>query len=147
MPANGIMLASSAAEVITGETKLLHPVSKINYTSSFGHRKNPTGPGYQKHIGQDYGIACGSPVRASAAGTVSVSAWAGHSGQRITIDHDERLSTGYSHNSKLIAKVGDQVQAGEVIALSGTTGNSTGCHVHFEVIVDGEWKNPRSFLP
>lgn len=66
---------------------------------------------------------------------------------RVTIDHGSNVRTGYSHNSKLIAKVGETVKQGQLIALSGTTGNSTGCHVHFEVIIDGRWNDPRNFLP
>lgn len=126
---------------------LEHPVATRQISSAFGWRANPTGAGHQIHIGQDYPIACGSPVRASETGRVIVAGWAGHSGQRVTIDHGSRVQTGYSHNSLLLVSVGEFVVQGQVIALSGTTGNSTGCHVHFEVIVNGQWQNPRNYLP
>ncbi|MDQ0093807.1 M23 family metallopeptidase [Paeniglutamicibacter psychrophenolicus] len=133
--------------VLPAGIQLIHPVSSRHITSPYGWRNNPTGAGTQIHIGQDYAIACGSPVYASADGTVIQSAWAGHSGMRVTIDHGSSVRTGYSHNSTLVAKVGDVVKQGQLIALSGTTGNSTGCHVHFEVIINGRWNDPRNFLP
>lgn len=136
-----------ALGALPGGLQLIHPVSSRHITSPYGWRKNPTGSGNQVHIGQDYAIVCGSPVYATEDGTVIQSAWAGHSGMRVTIDHGNSVRTGYSHNSKLIAKVGDVVKQGQLIALSGTTGNSTGCHVHFEVIINGKWNDPRNFLP
>lgn len=136
-----------ALGALPGEIQLIHPVSSRHITSPYGWRNNPTGAGTQIHIGQDYAIACGSPVYASADGVVIQSAWAGHSGMRVTLDHGSSVRTGYSHNSRLIARVGDRVKQGQIVALSGTTGNSTGCHVHFEVIINGRWNDPRNFLP
>lgn len=143
-PMNANMGAPGA---LPGNLRLIHPVTSRHITSPYGWRNNPTGSGTQVHIGQDYAITCGSPVYATEDGTVIQSAWAGHSGMRVTIDHGNSVRTGYSHNSKLIAKVGDVVKQGQLIALSGTTGNSTGCHVHFEVIINGKWNDPRNFLP
>lgn len=133
--------------VLPGSLQLMHPVTTRNISSPYGWRKNPTGPGNQIHIGQDYPIACGSPVYAAEAGRVVVSGWRGHSGNRVTIDHGNNVHTGYSHNSRLLVGIGDEVEQGQLIARSGTTGNSTGCHVHFEVIVDGRWHDPRNYLP
>ncbi|MGY5318637.1 M23 family metallopeptidase [Neomicrococcus lactis] len=124
-----------------------HPVSDIHLTSVFGWRHNPTGTGVQLHIGQDYGVACGTPVTAAADGKVIQSAWAGHSGNRVTLQHKDDFRTAYSHNTTLLVRVGDTVRRGDVIALAGTTGNSTGCHVHFEVQKNGKWVNPVLFLP
>lgn len=124
-----------------------HPVKNIRLTSVFGWRQNPTGPGVQLHIGQDYAVACGTPVTAAADGKVIQSTWAGHSGNRVTIQHSEDFRTAYSHNTTLLVQVGDNVKRGDVIALAGTTGNSTGCHVHFEVQKHGKWVNPALFLP
>lgn len=148
-PAQRALLAGrvGVAGQLPGELQLMHPVTTRRISSPYGWRSNPTGAGNQIHIGQDYPIACGSPVYASESGRVIVSAWAGHSGMRVTIDHGYNVHTGYSHNSKLLVRVGQNVQQGEVIALSGTTGNSTGCHVHFEVLVDGRWNDPRLYLP
>ncbi|NAZ17800.1 peptidoglycan DD-metalloendopeptidase family protein [Glutamicibacter soli] len=132
---------------LPGGLELMPPVKTRRISSPYGWRANPTGPGNQIHIGQDYPIACGSPVYASEDGIVTVSSWAGHSGKRITIDHGHNVQTGYSHNSVLIAAVGQRVKRGELIARAGTTGNSTGCHVHFEVIINGRWHDPRNYLP
>lgn len=146
---SGIIVGQSVGVLgaLPGGIQLMHPVQSRHITSPYGWRHNPTGPGTQIHIGQDYAVPCGSPVYATADGIVIQSAWAGHSGMRVTIDHGTSVETGYSHNSRLIAKVGDSVKQGQLIAFSGTTGNSTGCHVHFEVIINGRWNDPRNFLP
>ncbi|MFI8411232.1 M23 family metallopeptidase [Paeniglutamicibacter gangotriensis] len=125
---------------------LAQPLDTVRLTSRFGFRKNPTGPGFMNHNGLDYGAACGTPVKASAAGTVVQSEFAGHSGNRVQIDHGNGLETSYNHNSALKVTVGQKVERGEVVALVGTTGNSTGCHVHLEVIVNGKWVNPEGWL-
>lgn len=142
------VLTASGGDIslIAAPGLLDRPLDSNRITSPFGHRKNPTGAGYMNHSGIDYGVACGTPVKAAASGEVIVSDWAGHSGKRVTISHGNGLETGYSHNSSLIAKVGQKVERGEVIALSGTTGNSTGCHVHFEVITNGQFQNPAGWL-
>ena len=125
---------------------LAQPVDNIRLTSSFGHRKNPTGPGYMIHNGLDYAVPMGTPIKASASGTVVQSQFAGHSGFRVEIDHGNGLHTSYNHNSVLKVKVGQKVERGEVVALSGSTGNSTGPHLHLEVIVNGKWVNPAGWL-
>ncbi|MCW4466007.1 M23 family metallopeptidase [Glutamicibacter sp. MNS18] len=146
---NAALLAGQVGElgVLPGDLQLMHPVTTRRISSAYGWRKNPTGPGNQIHIGQDYALACGSPVYAAEAGRVIVSGWHGHSGNRVTLDHGNNVQTGYSHNSKLLVKIGDEVEQGELISLVGTTGNSTGCHLHFEVIINGRWHDPRNYLP
>ncbi|MFC0421724.1 M23 family metallopeptidase [Glutamicibacter ardleyensis] len=148
-PAQRALLAGRVGSVgkLPGGLQLMHPVTTRRISSPYGWRANPTGAGNQIHIGQDYPIACGSPVYASESGRVVVANWAGHSGLRVTLDHGYNVHTGYSHNSKMLVRAGQNVQRGEVIALSGTTGNSTGCHVHFEVLLDGRWNDPRLYLP
>lgn len=91
-------------------------------------------------------MACGSPVKASAAGTVVQAGWAGHSGNRVRVDHGNGLETTYNHNSSLKVSVGQKVKRGQVVSLSGTTGNSTGCHVHLEVLVDDTPVDPAGWL-
>ncbi|RAX50482.1 M23 family peptidase [Arthrobacter sp. AQ5-05] len=125
---------------------LAQPVDSIRLTSRFGYRKNPTGAGYMNHNGLDYAVPMGTPVKASASGTVVQAAWAGHSGYRVQIDHGNGLETSYNHNSVLKVSVGQKVRVGDVVALSGSTGNSTGPHLHLEVIVNGQWINPESRL-
>ena len=125
---------------------LAQPVDHVRITSPFGARSNPTGAGTQVHIGQDYGVGCGTPVKASASGTVVQAGWAGHSGNRVRVDHGNGLETTYNHNSSLKVTVGQKVKRGQVVSLSGTTGNSTGCHVHLEVLVNGTPVDPAGWL-
>jgi murein DD-endopeptidase MepM/ murein hydrolase activator NlpD len=131
---------------IAAKGVLSQPVDNVRLTSRFGHRKNPTGPGFMSHNGLDYGVPMGTPVKASAAGTVVQAEWAGHSGFRVKIDHGNGLETSYNHNSVLKVSVGQKVKRGEVVSLAGSTGNSTGPHVHLEVIVNGKWVNPEAWL-
>lgn len=96
----------------------------------------------------DLAVPTGTPIRAALPGTVTVSKYnAGGYGYYVCIDHGNGLATLYGHCSKLLAKVGQTVQAGDIIALSGSTGRSTGPHLHFEVRVNGERTNPRAYLP
>ena len=131
---------------LAAEGVLAQPVDSIRLTSRFGHRKNPTGPGFMNHNGLDYAVPMGTPIKASAAGTVVQAAWAGHSGFRVQIDHGNGLQTSYNHNSALKVSVGQKVSRGEVVSLAGSTGNSTGPHLHLEVIVNGKWVNPEAWL-
>jgi murein DD-endopeptidase MepM/ murein hydrolase activator NlpD len=125
---------------------LAQPVDSVRLTSRFGYRKNPTAAGYMNHNGLDYGVPLGTPVKAAAAGVVVQSELAGHSGYRVEIDHGNGLHTSYNHNSVLKVKVGQKVERGDVVSLSGSTGNSTGPHLHLEVIVNGQWVNPEAWL-
>ncbi|WP_313823330.1 M23 family metallopeptidase, partial [Citricoccus sp.] len=148
---SGHVPASAHRGAIPGITVVMdHPVSEpISLSSAFGWRVNPTdvGPAMQFHIGQDYPVACGTPVRASADGTVRFAADRGTSGLRIDLDHGDGLATAYHHNSVLLVSAGDRVTRGDVIALAGTTGNSTGCHVHFGITLDGRYLDPSLVLP
>ena len=86
-------------------------------------------------------------IRAALPGTVTVSQYNSSYGYYVIIDHGNGLSTLYGHNSRLLAQVGQTVEAGDIISLSGSTGRSTGPHLHFEVRVNGERTNPRYYLP
>lgn len=115
-------------------------------TSDFGYRICPY-HGRELHSGLDMAAPSGTPIRASLDGTVTKSYYSSSYGNYIIIDHGNGLTTGYAHQSKRMVKVGDSVTAGQVIGLVGSTGNSTGAHLHFEVRVNGEVQNPRYFLP
>ena len=117
-------------------------------TSEFGNRRDPFTGERRGHSGMDLAVPTGTSVRAALPGTVTVSTYnQGGYGYYVMIDHGSGLSTLYGHNSQLLARVGQTVEAGDVIALSGSTGRSTGPHLHFEVRVNGERTNPRSYLP
>ena len=117
-------------------------------TSEFGNRRDPFTGERRGHTGMDLAVPTGTSVRAALPGTVTVSTYdQGGDGYYVMIDHGSGLSTLYGHNSQLLARVGQTVEAGDVIALSGSTGRSTGPHLHFEVRINGERTNPRSYLP
>ncbi|MFJ6000758.1 M23 family metallopeptidase [Arthrobacter sp. NPDC092385] len=124
------------------------PVDNPVVASTFGYRVNPLGGyGSELHTGQDYASACGTPIRAADAGTVVDSGWHAYGGgQRIVIDHGDGLKTTYNHMSALGVVVGATVNRGDVIGAVGSTGNSTGCHLHFEVLVDDEKVDPQPWL-
>ncbi len=117
-------------------------------SSEFGQRQDPFNHESRGHGGMDLAVPTGTPIRAALPGTVTVSTYnRGGYGYYVMIDHGGGLSTLYGHNSQLLARVGQTVEAGDVIALSGSTGRSTGPHLHFEVRINGERTNPRSYLP
>ncbi|GHD10542.1 hypothetical protein GCM10008096_24200 [Zhihengliuella salsuginis] len=143
------VMTAASGDVTKVETAgvLAQPLDTVRITSRFGYRANPWGgAGMVSHIGQDYGIACGTPVKAAAAGTVVQAGYAGHSGNRVRVDHGNGLETTYNHNTSLKVSVGQTVERGDVVSLAGTTGNSTGCHLHFEVLVDGTAVDPAGWL-
>lgn len=118
-------------------------------TSGFGMRFHPILRIWRLHSGTDFGIGCGTPVYAVAAGTVISAGWAGGYGNRVVIDHGWRggkdLATTYSHLTSIVAGPGS-VNRGQLIAYSGTTGLSTGCHLHFEVLINGGFVDPMRYL-
>jgi len=115
-------------------------------TSTFGFRLDPFTGGKAHHMGIDFDANMGDPVHAAADGVVSFAGVKTGFGNVIEIDHGNGYSTLYGHNSALVARVGDLVHVGQVIAKAGSTGRSTGPHIHFEVHVNGVPVNPAPFL-
>jgi murein DD-endopeptidase MepM/ murein hydrolase activator NlpD len=109
-------------------------------TSEFGPRWGT------EHEGIDIGARSGAPIRAAADGVIRKASWYGGYGNAVIIDHGGGVSTLYGHASSLDVRVGQRVSAGEVIAKVGSTGDSTGPHLHFEVEVDGRKRDPRPWL-
>jgi murein DD-endopeptidase MepM/ murein hydrolase activator NlpD len=109
-------------------------------TSEFGPRWGT------EHEGIDIGAAGGAPVRAAADGVVRRASWYGGYGNAVIIDHGGGVQTLYGHNASLDVRPGQRVSAGQVIAKVGSTGDSTGPHLHFEVEVDGRPVDPRPWL-
>ncbi len=127
--------------------KLLWPAPASKYISSyFGMRLHPIYGYYRMHNGIDIAAAGGTNILAAEEGKVIESTYNSGYGNYIVVDHGNGYSTLYAHASKRIAKVGDYVSRGQVIALVGTTGNSTGNHLHFEVRIDGNPVNPLTYL-
>lgn len=128
--------------------KLHWPSATSNrMTSQFGHRIDPiTGKKGALHQGLDIGAAKGTGVLAAENGRVITSGWINGYGNVVMIDHGKGMVTVYGHNSKLTAKIGQEVKRGEKIAEVGSTGRSTGNHIHFEVRIDGKAVNPLPYL-
>ena len=122
------------------------PIANSYITSSFGGRADPIRGGRQFHKGIDFEADVGDPVLAVADGVVSYSGGRSGYGNVIEIDHGNGYVTRYAHNSRLVRRVGELVRAGQEIAKAGSTGRSTGAHVHFEVWEHGRYVNPKKFL-
>ena len=115
-------------------------------TSGFGYRKSPFTGLQEKHEGWDIGARSGSPVRATADGVISVAGRERGYGKLREIDHGYGVVTRYGHNSKNMVKVGKKVKRGQIVALVGSTGRSTGPHLHYEVLVNGVPTNPKNYI-
>jgi murein DD-endopeptidase MepM/ murein hydrolase activator NlpD len=115
-------------------------------SSGYGSRNHPmTGsPGF--HSGVDISVPGGSPVRSTADGIVSYSGWTTRSGYTVVVEHGHGFRTAYAHNSKNLVRVGQRVRRDEVIAVSGSTGFSTGPHVHYEIWKNGRHVNPSAYI-
>jgi murein DD-endopeptidase MepM/ murein hydrolase activator NlpD len=121
-------------------------IGEVEFTSGFGVRSDPFLGRPAMHTGLDFRAAMGDPVRATANGKVVSSGWAGGYGRMVEIDHGNGLSTRYGHLSEVGVKVGDQIKIGQVIGAVGSTGRSTGPHLHYETRIDGEAVDPQKFL-
>ncbi len=115
-------------------------------TSHLGWRKNPFGRGYEFHSGIDIEAPYGSKVVATADGVVEMVGHYGDYGRAVLIKHPSGYMTLYAHLSEILVKVGQEVKAGEVIGKVGSTGRSTGPHLHYEVQYEGKLKNPMEYL-
>ena len=115
-------------------------------TSPFGEREAPLGGGTQFHTGIDISVPVGTAVRATGDGVISFSGWNAGSGNLVVVEHGAGYSTFYAHNSSVAVKTGQLIKRGDIIAYSGSTGNSTGPHVHYEVWQQGRAVNPKGFL-
>ena len=126
--------------------KMISPLIEGRYTSYFGERTDPITEGSDYHKGIDIGADEGDRIRAVYDGTVSEIGEDSRSGKYIFITHEDGVNTFYCHCSKIIAQEGEKVSQGETIALVGSTGYSTGPHLHFEVRVNGTSVDPLPLL-
>lgn len=98
------------------------------------------------HTGLDIATATGTPIKVVAAGTITHASYTGAYGNLVKVNHGNGLETWYAHTSKMYVSVGQKVEAGEVIAAVGSTGNSTGSHLHLEIRINGQHINPQEYL-
>ena len=124
----------------------LKPVADLQFTSFYGVRSDPFRGTAAMHAGVDIPGPIGTPIYATADGIVGRSGWVGGYGHLVEIEHGRGLETRYGHLSKILVAPGARVKRGDVIALMGSTGRSTGSHLHYEVRMDGRAVNPIPYL-
>jgi len=140
MPSSGFSTSRSTInKKVNLGMSFAKPVTGI-VTSRFGARWGST------HTGTDIGAPTGTSIKAAASGTVLFSGWKGTLGKFIVVNHGNGIQTYYAHCSSLLVSVGDTVSAGQVIAKVGSTGRSTGPHLHFEIRLNGSALNPQSYI-
>jgi len=150
--------AAISASVANGEAQgppvdvpdgaFIWPVDNFTLTSPFGWRTNPIYGSPEFHAGLDLSKPCDSPIVASGDGYVTIAGWSGSYGNYVEIVHAQYgFSTGYAHQSRVMVQVGQEVKQGDVIGYVGSTGFSTGCHVHFQAINGlGQYFDPTSLI-
>ncbi|HEX7597390.1 MAG TPA: M23 family metallopeptidase [Polyangia bacterium] len=142
--------AGSTPPAPSSSSGLNKPIPGASITSPYGMRLHPILHIWKLHDGTDFGAGCGTPIHAAASGTVTEEYYNGGYGNRLFIDHGNIggvfMTTSYNHLSGYAVKVGQHVTQGQVIAYVGTTGYSTGCHLHFMLWVNGTMVNPANYL-
>lgn len=139
--------SASASTVVRGTGSMVWPCPTYNYISSgYGYRNHPIAGSRKFHKGIDIASGSGNPVLAADSGTVVKSYLSSSYGNYIVISHGNGVLTGYAHMSRRMVSVGDTVSAGQQIGKVGSTGNSTGPHLHFEVYVNGSTVNPMNYV-
>lgn len=139
-------LPEGKADIPEG-AEMIWPVDSDHITNSFGDRTKPGGEGVVPHTGVDIGgMEKGTPVYAAGKGTVQEAGYNAAEGNFVRIDHGNGQETFYAHCEKLLVKTGDAVELGQIIATVGSTGKSTGPHLHFEVLVNGVAQDPEAML-
>ena len=145
-----INLARAHVERLTrtlGNVPVRKPIiGEIDLSSGFGVRMDPFVRAMAMHTGLDFRSSAGDPVRVTANGTVTSAGWSGGYGKMVEVDHGNGFSTRYGHMSEILVKVGQTVRIGQTLGRVGSTGRSTGPHLHYETRIDGEPVDPQKFL-
>ena len=138
---------NAGASVITGNGTFIHPCPGYTYISSeFGYREQPIAGASTNHKGMDFAAPIGTPIYAAASGTVTSASYSGNAGNMIVINHGNGLQTYYMHCNSMYVRAGQTVSKGQNIGAVGSTGNSSGPHLHFQVMQNGTPVNPRNYL-
>lgn len=124
----------------------IRPITGGTTSSYFGPRTAPKAGASTYHKGIDWAVPIGTSVKASCSGTVTYAGWSNGYGYNVVLKHADGNQTRYAHLSSIVVSVGEKVTQGQKIALSGNTGNSTGPHLHFEVLVNGTQVNPLNYV-
>ena len=145
-----INVARANVEKLTrtlGAVPVRKPImGEIDLSSGFGVRSDPFLGRPAMHTGLDFRSSTGDPVRATATGMVESAGYNGGYGKMVEIDHGNGFSTRYGHMSEIEVKVGQQIKIGQIIGRVGSTGRSTGPHLHYETRIDGDAVDPQKFL-
>jgi murein DD-endopeptidase MepM/ murein hydrolase activator NlpD len=145
-----VKLARGQVERLThtlGAVPIRKPMTgELEWTSGFGMRADPFLRAPAMHTGLDIRADTGEPARATAAGTVTMAGWNGGYGRMVEVDHGNGFATRYAHLSAIDVEVGQSIRIGQIVGRVGTTGRSTGPHLHYETRVDGEAVDPQKFL-
>lgn len=142
-----IKKAQEEESAVKGEGTFLWPSQASKYvTSKFGYRTSPTAGASTNHKGIDIGAASGTNILASKSGTVRVATYSASYGYYVVINHGDGTTTTYAHMSRILTSVGKVVKQGEVIGLVGSTGISTGSHIHFEISINGTRVDPLKYF-
>ena len=136
----------SYLESFVNSMPLTNPMNTYRITSNFGDRPDPFERNTRFHRGLDLAAPLNSKVVATANGTVIHAGNRGGYGNYVKIKHDNSITTEYAHLKNIAVKVGDSIKRGDVLGLQGNTGRSTGTHLHYEIRVDDEIKDPRNFI-
>lgn len=124
----------------------IQPIANFTFTSAFGIRSDPFRGSAAMHAGIDLSSPAGTPIYATADGVINRAEWFGGYGNMVEIDHGKGIATRYGHMSRIAARPGSAVKRGDLIGYVGSTGRSTGNHLHYEVRIDGHAVNPMPFL-
>ena len=135
----------SASQSLLAATPSIRP-TRGPIGSRFGYRVDPINGSMKMHAGLDIVVSPGTPVRAPADGVVSFAGWDDFYGKLVSIDHGYGVLTRYAHNSQIYVQVGQKVAKYDVISATGSTGRSTGPHLHYEVRVNGVPVNPMNYI-
>lgn len=139
--------SSAGASVVSGNGEFAHPCPGYTRVSSeFGYRDAPLAGASTNHKGIDLAAPTGTPIYAAQSGTVTSAGYSGNAGNMIVINHGNGMQTYYMHCSKIYVSAGTKVSKGQNIGAVGSTGNSTGPHLHFQVMLNGVPVNPRNYL-
>lgn len=139
---NGVILKTLAKS----RSMLNQPLGRMKITSKFGIRRHPISGKIKGHTGVDLSAPVGTPIRAAASGTVMRASHYSGYGRYINIKHSKAISTAYAHLSRIVVRSGQHVSQGQIIGYTGNSGNSTGPHLHYEVLQNGHPINPMSFV-
>ena len=143
---SGSSAGSAGASVVLGNGTFTHPCPGGYISSGFGYRTQPIAGASTNHKGIDFAAATGTPIYAAAAGTVISAGYAGKAGNLLVVSHGNGLLTYYMHCNAIYVSAGQKVSRGQNVAAVGTTGNSTGPHLHFQVMLNGTPVNPANYL-